>query len=108
MLKILNKKEEWDKLKNSNAPFIILKQSNTCYFSSKAKERVMTVIDQIPYDIYEIVVQENKEISDDIKELYEIRHLPSQFIVVEDGKPIMHLNHRYIQPEAILEFFDKK
>jgi len=100
--------EEWKELKNSKTPFIILKQSNTCLFSSKAKERVMTIIDQIPYDVYEVMVQENPEAAKDIKETFEIRSLLSQLIVVENGEPVMHLNHRYIQPDAILEFFDKK
>lgn len=107
MLKILDNKEEWEQLKNSKSSFIIFKQSKTCYFASKAKERVLTVIDQIPYDVYEVVVQDSREISDDIKNSYEIRHLPSQFIVFEDGRPVMHLNHRYIQPETILGFFNK-
>lgn len=78
-------------------PVVIFKHSNKCGISA----HVMEMVDEVGRDVHFVVVQDDREISEEIAERTGQRHHSPQIFVLRDGKPIYHATHYGIDAEAI-------
>ncbi len=78
-------------------PVALIKHSNTCGISSN----VMYDLKQIDADINVIVIQQHRDLSNDVAERINHRHQSPQAFVIKDGKAIYHATHYGIDPTVI-------
>lgn len=69
----------------------ILKHSNVCPVSARAKEEVDKFAEG--HDVYLVVVQEQRDLSSKLAEKLSVRHESPQFLRIEGGKATKVLNH---------------
>lgn len=80
-------------------PVVIFKHSNSCGISA----HIMEMVNEIDRDVHIVVVQENRDLSNEIAERTSHRHQSPQAFVIRNGKPIYHATHYGIDPVAIEE-----
>lgn len=87
----INTTEKLDELfQNSNEnPVMIFKHSTTCPISSG----VYQMVSQVDADVYLVVVQKARNVSNYIAEKTGIRHESPQTLVIKDGEPVYHASH---------------
>lgn len=87
----VNTAEELDELfeKSNEQPVFLFKHSLTCPISSG----VFQTVSDIETDVYLVVVQHVRDISNEIAERTGIRHESPQAIIIKDGKPVYHASH---------------
>lgn len=87
----VNTAEELDELfeKSGEQPVFLFKHSLTCPISSG----VFQIVSGIGTDVYLVVVQHARDISNEIAERTGIRHESPQAIVIKDGKPVYNASH---------------
>ena len=78
-------------------PVFLFKHSDTCGISADIFEQLQAVNG----DVYVVVVQHDRDISNLIAERLGIRHASPQAFVLKDGLPIYHATHYGIDPDAI-------
>jgi bacillithiol system protein YtxJ len=80
-------------------PVIIFKHSNTCGISA----HVFEMTSEIDADIDVIVIQEHRDLSNNVAARTGYVHQSPQAFVLKDGVPIYHATHYGIDPKKILE-----
>ena len=80
-------------------PVIIFKHSNACGISS----HIMEMVDEVGNEINFVVVQDDRDLSNEIADRTGHRHHSPQVFVIKNGKPVYHATHYGIDPEAIEE-----
>ncbi len=80
-------------------PVVIFKHSNNCPFSARAQEQIANAKHDL--EIYGIVVQYKKELSETIAERLGVKHASPQAIVVQDGKAVSHHWRSEIQEDSL-------
>ena len=95
----INTVESLDKLFEEShlRPVLLFKHSSSCGISLDVFDRVSAVID----DIYVVVVQTDRAISNAIAERLGVRHASPQAFVLWQGRPIYHATHYGINPSEI-------
>src|SRR5687767_3399031 len=83
--------------RSAEGPVVIFKHSNRCGISS----HVMEMVDGVGRDVHFVVVQDDREISNEIAARTGSVHQSPQVFVIRDGKPIYHATHYGIDPDAI-------
>jgi bacillithiol system protein YtxJ len=78
-------------------PVAIFKHSNSCGISS----HVMEMVDELGRDVHFVVVQDDRELSNEIATRTGHTHQSPQVFVIRDGKPIYHATHYGIDPETL-------
>ncbi|MEQ1923860.1 MAG: bacillithiol system redox-active protein YtxJ [Pyrinomonadaceae bacterium] len=78
-------------------PVALLKHSNTCGISS----HTMYLIDETNAEVNVIVIQENRDLSNEVETRTGHRHQSPQAFVLKDGKPIYHATHYGIDASEI-------
>ena len=91
--------EELDELfqKSEEQPVVLFKHSLTCPISSG----VYREVSGIDSDIYLIVVQYARGVSNLLAEKTGVRHESPQAFVIKDGKPVYHASHYDVTAEDI-------
>jgi bacillithiol system protein YtxJ len=87
---------------SAEKPVVIFKHSSTCGISS----HVMEMVDEVGRDVHFVVVQDDRDISNEIADRTGRVHQSPQIFVIRDGKPIYHASHYGIDPEAIKKALD--
>ena len=82
---------------SSVRPIILFKHSNSCGISA----HVRFMISELAAEVYEIVVQESRMVSNAVAERLATRHASPQAFVISNGRPIYHATHYGIDPDAI-------
>ena len=85
-------------------PVIIFKHSNRCGISS----HVMEIVDEVGNEINFVVVQDDRELSNEIADRTGHRHHSPQIFVIKNGKPVYHATHYGIDPEAIEDIINNE
>ena len=83
--------------KSEEQPVVIFKHSNACGISS----HVMEMVDEVGRDVHFVVVQDDRDISNEIAERTGRVHQSPQIFVIRDGKPIYHATHYGINPDEV-------
>ena len=92
-----------DALRQSDEePVVLYKHSNACSISAQAQDEMKSLIssDDGP-PVYQLVVQEARNVSDRISEHFSIRHETPQAIVVADGEPIFNASHQDVTAASV-------
>ena len=82
-------------------PIVIFKHSNSCPFSARAQEQVANAKHDL--EIYGVVVQYGKDVSDAIAERLGVKHASPQAIVVRNGEAQSHYWRDEIQETTLKE-----
>jgi bacillithiol system protein YtxJ len=101
----INTTEKLDELfQNSNEnPVMIFKHSTTCPISSG----VYQMVSQVDADVYLVVVQKARNVSNYIAEKTGIRHESPQAFVIKDGEPVYHASHYDVDLNEIERFVSR-
>lgn len=97
--KYINTVEDLDAVfaESYDHPVALLKHSNTCGISS----HVMFLIEETDVVVNVIVIQEHRDLSNEVEIRTGHRHQSPQAFVINDGKPIYHATHYGIDPSEI-------
>lgn len=82
--------------------FYLFKHSNSCPVSASANRQVEKAEGQLAIPVYRIVVQEQRELSDQIARKFGIKHETPQLILVRDGNAVWERTHWGILAEDII------
>lgn len=82
---------------SAEKPVVIFKHSRLCGISS----HVMEMVDGVGRDVHFVVVQDDRDISNEIADRTGRVHQSPQVFVIRDGKPIYHASHYGIDPNEI-------
>lgn len=99
MFKPLTNSNELDELftRSSEKSFVIFKHSNSCPISHDVRDGLLSATGEI----FEIIVQENRELSNLVAERTGIRHESPQALVILNGVVLYHASHYDITEGAI-------
>lgn len=92
----LDSAEKLDALFNAShrRPVVIFKHSTSCGISAG----VYREVEAVDADVNLVVVQRNRDISNEISHRTGIRHESPQAIVIANGSPVYHASHWDIEP----------
>ena len=82
---------------SSGKPVVIFKHSNSCPISQDVRDSLNSFSDEI----FEIVVQVNRDLSNSVAERTGIRHESPQALVIFNGKAIYNASHYDITGDEI-------
>lgn len=106
-IKELQNAEELDAaLKTSmEKPVILFKHSNTCSISANAKQQVdrFAMQEASDIEIYMVVVQTSRPVSNEIAERLGVKHESPQILLVKDGRSYWDCSHNMITQENITQ-----
>lgn len=99
-----------DILKEREDKFVLIfKHSLTCPISISAKNEINSFLIRNPtYDIYQLVVQNERKLSNNISNILQIKHESPQLLLIKNGNVQKVLNHNQISLENIEHFFQKE
>lgn len=80
-------------------PVVVFKHSTTCPVSAGAYEEMSAV--RVPVNI--VVVQEARDVSNEIEQLTDVEHHSPQVIVLRNGKAVWHASHWKVKADAVEE-----
>jgi bacillithiol system protein YtxJ len=98
--------EELDGLfkKSGEQSVFLFKHSLTCPISAG----VFEIVSGIDADIYLVVVQHSREISNEIAERTGVRHESPQAVIIKDSKPVYHASHYDITAQEIEQILSEQ
>ena len=67
-------------------PVIVLKHSTTCPISANGKRETDAFVEETGTDVYLVIVQSQREISNQLEQELGIRHESPQLLVIKDGQ----------------------
>lgn len=98
----INKVDSSEKLdevfaRSYDEPVVLFKHSNRCGISS----HVLEMVGEINGELNVVVIQENRDLSDEITNRTGYTHQSPQAFVIVGGKPVYHATHYGIDPTRI-------
>lgn len=103
-LRELTTVEELERAIDASAtrPVVLFKHSRTCGTSAMAYDELLA-IEHAPMaaDLFLVVVQASRALSNAIEARFGIRHESPQVLVVRDGRVVWHASHFRVSAEAI-------
>jgi bacillithiol system protein YtxJ len=100
--------EEFNRIKNQNETFFLLKNSTTCPISSQAYEEYQNFSNDCGgIEFYYLNVQEARPLSNHISEVYEVKHESPQALLVKGSKVIWHDSHWNITYSSLENVYKK-
>jgi len=86
-------------------PVVLFKHSSTCPISARAYSKISKGIEDgsLKADVYMLIVQRSRELSNYIEEKFGIQHESPQVIAVYNKEAVWNASHNSIDVEAINE-----
>jgi bacillithiol system protein YtxJ len=81
--------------------YLIFKHSNRCLVSARAAGIVESLAPSLPVPVYQIIVHDERELSEAVAEELGVRHASPQVILVDGAAAVWHASHHGISTEAI-------
>lgn len=78
-------------------PVVLFKHSNACGISA----HILELVSEIDRELNVIIIQENRDLSNEVAVRTGHTHQSPQAFVLVDGKPVYHATHYGIDPDAI-------
>lgn len=82
-------------------PVVVFKHSNMCSLSHSAYQKLGTLDQDADPEVYQITVQESRDLSNHVEESLGIRHESPQIIILRNRKPVYHTSHRKVSAETV-------
>lgn len=106
-MKSLHKPEVWVKIlkESHDQPVILFKHSNSCPVSSDAHNRIKKIDrqDVIAENMYILIVQNAREISDLVAEELDVKHETPQVIIIRNGEAVYNASHADITADDVAQ-----
>ncbi len=101
----LNSLDQLNSIKADEGYSVIFKHSTRCSISMMAKKRVDLDLDDLPSTVkpYFLDLIANREISNQIAELFQVHHESPQLLLIKDGECILDQSHGEISIDETLE-----
>jgi len=107
-LQHITKKTKFDEYVKKDT-FILLKHSNTCPISAQAYDEFVKFVEEFPdFPAVYIVVQEDRSLSNDIAEIFHVKHASPQVILFKNGNVAYHTSHWDITVEAMQKAIEEQ
>lgn len=87
--------------KSNNQPVVIFKHSATCPISAMARRRILHLNDDKDPEVFELVVQSSRRLSQKLEQDLGIRHESPQVIILHNQTPIYDASHHLISVDGI-------
>ena len=101
-------KSEFDEYLKEDA-FILLKHSNTCPISAQAYDEFKQFVEEFPdFPAVYLVVQEDRALSNEITEIFHVKHESPQVILFKNGNVAYHASHWDIKVGAIQKAIEER
>ena len=84
---------------SQDQPIVVFKHSNSCPFSARAQVQISNAKHDL--EIYGIVIQYAKDLSNEIAERLDVEHKSPQAIVVHKGKAVSDYWRSDIQEDSL-------
>ena len=84
--------------RSENEPVIIFKHSTSCHVSAMAYEEMQ----HLDREVHLVVVQSDREVSQQISEETGLEHESPQVILLRRGKPVWEASHWDVKAKAVL------
>ncbi len=84
---------------SAKGPVVLFKHSTTCPISGAAYEEMSAV--KVPVNI--VVVQDERDVSDEIEARTAVEHHSPQVIVLRNGKAVWNASHWRVKADAVEE-----
>ncbi len=84
-----------------DSPFFILKHSTTCPISTAAKNEMDRFLNKNPATAYLVIVQQQRALSNDIAQTFNISHESPQALYIQDGQVKAVFNHYEINEDNL-------
>src|SRR5687767_10084414 len=95
---IADTKQLEDLIKQSaDAPVVVFKHSTTCPVSAGAYEEMSDV--SVPVNI--VIVQEARDVSNQIEQVTDVEHHSPQVLVLRDGKAVWNASHWKVKAASV-------
>lgn len=88
--------------RSNDAPVVLFKHSNRCGISS----HVLEIAHNVDGELNVVVIQENRDLSDEIAARTGYTHQSPQAFVLMEGKPVYHATHYGIDADRINEVLE--
>lgn len=109
-MKIITTKNEWQQLliQSEKQPVIIFKHSATCPISAAAHRQMQEFEgDPIDASISKVIVQNSREVSDQIAEDLGIEHESPQVIIMVKQQSVYDVSHHSIEADDVRKHFEE-
>ena len=107
MIKIIETPEDLNNALEESMmmPVLLFKHSSTCPISARAYSRITKGVEDksLKINVYMLIVQKSRELSNHIAEKFDIQHESPQVIVVYKKEAVWNTSHNSIDVEAINE-----
>ncbi|MEH7390073.1 bacillithiol system redox-active protein YtxJ [Bacillus sp. JJ1503] len=101
-MKRFNGNEEFEQVMQASEQVMILKHSSTCPISQAAYEEYESFASEHEnQQIYYLVVQEDRPLSNHIAEKYNIKHESPQALLINNGELAWHTSHWKITYDSL-------
>jgi bacillithiol system protein YtxJ len=102
----INKVDSFEKLdavfeRSYREPVVLFKHSNACGISS----HVLEMVSEIDGELNLIVIQQNRDLSNEVAARTGYTHQSPQAFVLVNGKPVYHATHYAIDANHIQQHF---
>ena len=88
--------------RSHGGPVVLFKHSNRCGISS----HVLEMVEEVDGELNVVVIQENRDLSNEITARTGYTHQSPQVFVLKDGKPVYHATHYGIDPRRIRQVLE--
>ena len=82
-------------------PVVLFKHSRTCPISAMAHHSLVDLDGETDPDVYRIVVQASRALSDEVARRFSVRHESPQAFVVHDGAAVWNASHGGVRAGAV-------
>lgn len=107
----LSSLDQWQSLleESEKQSITVLKHSNSCPISAAAYDEIAGGLEQgvLSEPLYLVIVQDHREVSNQIAEDLEVRHESPQILVIKNKAAVYHASHRNITADATAEAVEK-
>lgn len=102
--------EQLDEIKKADGYSLIFKHSTRCSISLMAKRAFEADWDVIPATtkLYFLDLIKHRDISNQIAEIFEVKHQSPQILLITKGKCVVHTSHSDISADEIAKAIREK
>lgn len=94
---------ELDQFLDQSGKRLLFKHSTICPISTTAYEQFQSYLSTVDTPAAVILVREDRPVSNEVAERFDIKHESPQIFLFEDGKVKWHTSHWKITKESIAE-----
>ncbi len=96
---------DWDDAlaQSEENPVLVFKHSSTCPVSEKAHTQMTELAEEEDVPVYQVVVQENRSVSDRIETDLDVTHETPQAILLHDASPMFDTSHFNVTADTLRE-----